>query len=221
MSDKKEPMVPASTKAETALDVAAAVTSAAPWIGGPVSSVLSGMSFGRKLGRVREVLEAVATDLKDFQSEASEKYVKTDEFEDLLEQTLKRAGEERSEDKRRLYKAFLTEAIESPGEDYDDQLRLLRTFEELGPDDIQVLKALAPEPSFNPSMLSGYPLETLRMRVPHFEEERITVVVGRLNNLRITNLTSLRVMMTAGGAADLRGVITQYGRRILKYIIDG
>jgi hypothetical protein len=220
MTDRKEEMVPASTKVETALDVAAVVSSAAPWIGGPVSSVLSGMSFGRKLGRVRQVLEAVATDLKDFKSEASEEYVKTEEFEDLLEQTLKRVGEERNEEKRHLYKSFLTDAIESPAKDYDDQLGLLRTFEELGPDDIQILKALAQEPRFDPTMLSGSPIQTLRMRVPHFEEERITVVVGRLNNLRMTNLTSLRVMMTAGGAADLRGSITGYGRKILKYIVE-
>lgn len=221
MTDKKHEMIPASTKVETTLDVAAIVSSAAPWIGGPVSSVLSGMSFGRKLGRVREVLEALAQDLKDFKSEASETFVKTEEFEELLEQTLKRVGEERNEEKRLLYRAFLTDAIQSPGEPYDDQLRLLRTFEELGPDDLQVLRALSQEPVINPTILAGSPIQTLRERLPEFEAERITIVVGRLNNLRITNLTSLKVMMTARGAADLRHAVTNYGRRILNYIIDG
>lgn len=100
-NDQSE-LVPASTPKETALDIAAFVGSAVPWIGGPVSNVLGGMSVGRKLGRVREVLEGLATGLANFQSEVSEKYVRTDEFEDLLEQTLRRAADERAEEKRRL-----------------------------------------------------------------------------------------------------------------------
>jgi len=115
VSDDKDELIPASTGAETALDVASLVGSAVPWIGGPVSNVLGGMSLGRKLGRVREVLELLSSDLKEFKSETSESYVKTEVFEDLLEQTLKRVGEERNEEKRHLYKAFLTDAIESPG----------------------------------------------------------------------------------------------------------
>ena len=134
MADEGKELIQAPTKVETALDIASLVGSAVPWIGGPVSNVLSGMSFGRKLGRVREVLEGVAADLAEFKSAVSEEYVRTEEFEDLLEQALRRASEERSEEKRRMYRAFLSDAIEAPGESYDDQLRLLRTFEELQPD---------------------------------------------------------------------------------------
>ena len=128
MTENEKELVVASTKTETALDVASFISSVVPWIGGPVSNVLGGMSLGRKLGRVSEVLESIANDVQNIESDASKNYVKTDEFEDMLEQALKRVGEERNEEKRHLYKAFLTDAIESPGELYDDQLRLLRTF---------------------------------------------------------------------------------------------
>lgn len=219
MTEDKKEVMPASTSAETALDVAAFVGSAVPWIGDPVSNVLGGMSLGRKLGRVREVLEGMAADLGEFKSEVSENYVKTEEFEDLLEQTLRRVGEERNEEKRHLYKAFLTDAIESPGESYDDQLRLLRTFEELMPDHLRVLKAMSQEPNPDPGMM-GSPIQTLRERMPEFNDQRIEELVSQLNGMRVTNLGSLKVMMTGRGAADLRHVMTDYGKRILKYIIE-
>lgn len=217
-NDEKE-LIPASTYTETALDVAAFVGSAVPWIGGPVSNVLGGMSLGRKLGRVREVLESLAKNLGEFKSGASEDYVKTEEFEDLLEQTLKRVGEEQNEGKRHLYKAFLTNAIESPGESYADQLRLLRTFEEISPDHIRVLKAISQEPSSGPGMM-GSPIQTLRERLPEFNDQRIEELVIQLNDMRVTELGSLKVTMTGRGAADLRHVTTDYGKRIIKYIIE-
>jgi hypothetical protein len=55
LSEDKSDLIPKITRVETALDIAAFVGSAVPWIGGPVSNVLGGMSLGRKLSRVREV----------------------------------------------------------------------------------------------------------------------------------------------------------------------
>ncbi|MCW8965906.1 MAG: hypothetical protein OQK82_04350 [Candidatus Pacearchaeota archaeon] len=217
MTEEDGELIPASTRTETALDVAAFVGSAVPWIGGPVSSVLGGMSLGRKLGRVREVLEGLSDDLVDLQSDVSENYVKTEEFEDILEQALRRVGEERSEEKRQLYRAFLSDAIASPGEPYDDQLRMLRTFEALAPDHLHVLKAIMQEPNPNPGSM-GSPNQTLRERLPDFNESRIEELINHLNDMRVTNLGSLKVMMTGHGAQDLRHVITGYGQRIINYI---
>lgn len=158
MSKDNSKLVPKTSKAETAIDVAAFVGSAVPWIGGPVSNVLSGMSWGRKFERVREVLEGLSSDLADFKSEISEEYVKTEDFEELLEQTLKRAADERNESKRKIYRAFLTNAIESPGELYDDQIRFLRTLEELQPDHLLVIRALSQSPDPDPGMM-GPPIK--------------------------------------------------------------
>ena len=49
---------------------------------------------------------------------------------------------------------------------------------------------------------------------------RIDEIVSQLNDLRITNLMSLKTMMTGHGAADLRHSITPYGQRFLKYIVE-
>ncbi len=219
MSEDEKRLIPTSTSGETALDVAAFVGSAVPWIGGPVSNVLGGISLGRKLARVREVLEGLVEDLAEFKSDAAKEYVATEEFEELLEQTLRQVSDERNEDKRRIYRAYLTDAIESPGEPYDEQIRILGTLRELQPDHFRVVRALSQAPDPTPGMM-GSPIQTLCGRLPELEEARIEDLITQLNDLRVTNVMSLKAMMTGGGAENLQHAITQYGQRFLKYITE-
>lgn len=220
--DEPEPpshdLVPSKGPGDTSLDVAAVVTSAVPWLGGPISAVLSGISAGRKYERVRGVLNGVVEDLRDFKSSASEDFVRTEDFEELLEKTLNQAAEERSDEKRKLYRAFLTDAIASPGKPYDEQVRFLRTLEEIQPDHLRILKALS-QPPEGGSGLAGSPGNTLSLRLPGMPRERINDFVGQLNDLRVIGLTSLNTMMTFTGSQDLRHSIQPYGERLLAYIL--
>lgn len=218
MGKKKDEIVTVETKTETVLDVASFVSSTVPWIGSPVSNVLSGISFGRKLNRVREVLEGLTVDLQNFKSEVSEEYVKTEEFEELLEKTLRMAAEEHNEEKRRIYREFLTDAVKSPIESYDEQLRFLRSLEELQSEHIFVIRALMEEPQATNAIM-GSPGQTMARRLPEIPRDRIEELVNQLNDLRITNLTSMRVTMTGRGAEDLRHSITEYGKRFVKFIM--
>lgn len=218
MSEKKEIAV-SDSRVETALDVASFVSSAVPWIGGPVSNVLSGVSYGRKIARVKEVLFGLAEDLRNFKSEASEGYVKTEDFEELLERTLRQAADERNEEKRRIYRAFLMNAIKSPGEPYDEQVRFLRVFEELQADHIWILKACMETPAQVQGM-TGSQGATLSRRLPDIPRDRIENLVTQMNDLRITSLTGMRTMMTARGAEDLRKAVTPFGERFVRYLLE-
>lgn len=212
-------LMPASTRTESALDIAAVVTNMVPWIGGVVAAVLGGMSVSRKLGRVREVLEGVAGELKDFKSEVSEAYVKTEEFEELLERTLRQAADERSEEKRHVYKNFLVGAIESPGQPYDEQIRFLRAIEDLQPDHIRVLRAFI-EGELDPSVWACSPGQTLMARLPDIPEERLKELVSQLNDMRVTSMTSFHVLMSGAGAQNLQHYVTPFGRRLLTFIVE-
>jgi len=207
-------------KADTTLDVAAFVGSVVPWIGGPISNVLGGMSLGRKLKRVHEVLGIVSTELEEFKSEASEAYVNTEEFEDILEQALKRVGEERNEVKRKIYGAFLLGAIREPGEGYDEQLRFLKALEDVQIDHLRVLKALSETPGNPESSITGSPSQTLSCRLPEMSSDYIEEIVSQLNDMRLAKLTSLKVMMTPSGAEDLRHNVTEHGMRFMEYLIN-
>ena len=205
-------------KKYTALDIASLVWSAVPWIGGPVSNVLGRMFLGRKLKRVYDVLDVVATELKEFKSEASENYVRTEDFEDILAQTLKRVGEERHEVKRKIYSAFLLGAIRETGEGYDEQLRFLKTLEDVQIDHLLVLKALSKTPENSENLIISSHIKTLSRRLPEMNADHIEEIVSQLNDMRLVKLTSLRVMMTPSGAEDLRHSVTDHGTRFIEYL---
>lgn len=209
-TSKNKTIVTSETRVENYLDVASFISSAVPWIGGPVSNILSGVSFGRKLTRVKEVLKGLARDLSDFRSEASESYVKTEEFEDLLERTLRQAADEQNEEKRHLYKAFLTDAIKSPGEPYDDQHRFLHVLEELQMDHMKLLRAFVMNSQHSPTGESGLQFPSLKAQLPEMAEDRVLDLLLHLNNLGIT------YTLAKGNMSSL----TPFGRRFVRFIAD-
>jgi hypothetical protein len=143
--------------------------------------------------------------------------VRSDEFEDLLDQTLRRVANERHESKRRLYREFLVEAITKPAA-YDEQLRILRILEELQAAHIILLRAILQEPDpKHADGISGSFNATLARRLPAYNDV-IGDLVAQLNDFRITNLSSLHTMMTARGAEDTRGTVTPFGQRFVSYI---
>src|SRR5262249_50087884 len=126
-----------------------------PILAGAVSNVLSGWSQKRRFQRIREVLGRLEAQLARVRDQVREDYIRSDEFEDLLDQTLRRVATERQEAKRRLYAAFLASAVTSPGEPYHEQLRFLRTVEELQPDHIRVIRAMLQDPGPAPPGTGG------------------------------------------------------------------
>jgi hypothetical protein len=216
--DDDLPLVPEDTRADLALDAVSAAVGLVPWLGGPLSAVLGGFSTSRRIDRVKEVVTSLAIQLQNFRSEATEQYVKTDEFHELLEKALRRAAEERNEDKRRVYRDFIINAIRKPSQPYDDRVRLLRIIDDLGPDHIRVLTAIAQEPGLIDPNGIGSPVETLARRLPSISDERIEELVQKLNDLGATKLSRFRVSMTARGAIDLRTAVTPLGQQVLDVI---
>lgn len=216
--EEKPRHLPAKVKDDIALDVSAVLVSAVPWLGGPVSSILSGISVQRKVGRVKEALDALAEELRNFKSEASEQYVKTEEFEELFRHTLKLVAEEIGQEKRRLYRTFLSGVIREPEEPYDEKRRHLRTLEDLQGDHLQLLRAILQEPEMDRGTM-GSPIGTLQKRLGGVTSERIRELVEGLDRMGVTKLSgNLATMMTGHGAADLRGALTPYGKRLMSYI---
>jgi hypothetical protein len=215
-----EEIFPLSTTPETALDIAAAISSMAPWIGGPISSVLMGMSLTRKLERVKAVLMDMTGQIKDIKSDTTKKYVNTDEFQDLLEKALRQAAEERSEEKRRAYANFLASDIKSPGQPYDEKIRILQHLEVLQADHIRILKALMQKPDYSDSHMIGSIIQTLQKRLPDISVDRIKDLAQQLTDMRMANLTILTSTMTARGAEELQSTITPHGQRFIAYTLN-
>ena len=162
--DRRPDFDAGDTKADQALELVTVAAAAVPWLGGPLSAVLSGAAFDRKIGRVRDVVNGLVADLRDFKSEASERYVRTEEFEDLLDAALRRAAEERNEQRRKLFQRFIVNSIRQQ-EPFDDRLRVLRALSDLTLDHIRVLQAIGATPPNEPARSLGSPFQTISDRL--------------------------------------------------------
>jgi hypothetical protein len=213
---------PSKVPAETALDISATAASIAPWIGVPISNILGGISTGRKLSRVNTCLQELGRQIEAVHDEAAESFVKTEDFEDLLEETLRRVAMERNEEKRRLYGDFLVNNVGCPDLEYERRLKLLKTLENTQSSHIAVLKALAQPPTQSEVDRSmGSIGETLRSRLPDVAEQ-LNTITEELERLDLaSNLAkSLHTMMTARGAAELHNRISPFGREFMEFLAE-
>lgn len=204
MADKETEVIPISTGVETVLDLVSVVTSVVPYLGGPVSNVLNGFSTHRKLKRIREVLEGVASDLETFSLEVSQNYAKTAEFEDLLEQTLRRVADEGVEEKRRLYRTFLTDTVKAAGGDYQERRRFLRCLEEIETDHLHVLRVLMEKSAQFPSL-------------DHYLSERHPMARERIQEI-VSHLASLNITIEMPQTREIR--LTSFGQRFIRFMLQ-
>jgi hypothetical protein len=201
---------------EDGLDIGATLINLVPWLGGAVANVLTGIANDRRLKRVDDVLATMGKELADFESVASEEYVKKDEFEDLLDLTLRQSSNERSERMRKVYSGFLIDAIKQP-RPYDEQRQVLLVIGQMQHDHFRVLGALDMEPAPGDSW-SGSPMATLQRRLSDMPKDHILELIGQIEGLRLASISpSLHVMMTPQGAEELRGSITRLGRKVLEF----
>lgn len=221
--ERKGELFPADTKGKW-VDAVAVGAELIPVLGGAVSNVLNGWSQERRMQRVKDVIEDLSARVKGLGTRVDEAYVRSDEFEDLLDRTLRQVAAERHQNKRRLYAAFLAGAIECRGEPYDEQLRMLRTIEELQPDHVRVLKAILEEPSLRSAGAIGDRniTKTLQERLPDIPAQRLEDLVAQLaDDLRLTIIGG-RIGLTitthpeTGKAPDR---FTDYGHRLIRYIL--
>jgi hypothetical protein len=202
----------------TAADVMAVVTSAFPVIGGPVSAILGGIGTSRKLKRVKEVMECLGERLQGVESDVRENYVRTEDFQELLENALRAIGDEQNEDKRRVYASFIAQDMLTAIGTYDDKARALRFLKSLEIDHLKVLWALALEPDRRarvPPMGSAF--GTLRERLPGLVGQ-INDLIGDLNRMGLTSIANLHIMTTGMGSMDLRNSLTRDGHIVVRYV---
>ena len=188
---------------------------AAPWLGEAVKKAMKGTLNERELGRVGEVLRAVASDIKSDSSELSELYIKTKDFERILEQILIQIADERHEEKRRLYQAFLSDAITSPCDPFQKQLSFLKILKELRLDQIKILTALATRPDTG-VYRAQTPIQMLQLRLPDIHRDRLEGLLAQLQDLEIIRLADLHAAVAAGQPSGK--CFTSLGRQLLRLL---
>jgi len=214
---KGDEPIPADDAVGDYVDVAAVFSSVIPVLGGAISNVLSGWSQQRRMDRIREVLEGLQSRLLALEARVDKEYVRGEEFEDLLDQTLRRVSHERHEEKRRLYREFLLDATTKRDVPYDEQLRMIRVLDELQVAHIKVLRAVMQEPRPTPGPVSVTWLPALTGRLSGMSEELIEELFEQLKDLKVLKREETRIRM-ARSAEEAGRVVTRFGHRLVDFI---
>jgi len=201
-------------------EVLSIIASAIPYLGGPISNILNGATNKRKYTRIVSFLNDFMQDYKDFQVEINEEYIKTEDFEELLENTLTKVADERNEEKRNLYKSYLKNVMKTVDDTYDDKFHILKVLEQLRFGHILIIKAIIQEPDPKLQGLSRSIGMTLKKRVPELDREQIKLHCSQLQDMKITKFPDLNLGMTADGAQNLQQGLTNWGQKIIKYILE-
>jgi hypothetical protein len=218
--DEPDSVLPSVKRDEMILETTGTLVNLVPGIGGAIASVLFGISGDRRFERVREFLVNLDSRLGRL-SDEQDRFIRSDEFEDLLTETLERVARERSEQKRKLYAAFLAEMIdELPSEPYEDRLRFLRMVEELQADHLRILRAMASEPDTSAAIMAGSRKLTLEAKLPEIPSDRLQDLTQQLGDLRLIDAGMLTGMVTGPSAIDLRPVVTPFGARFVRYLVN-
>jgi hypothetical protein len=178
--------------------------------------VLGGVGNDCKMKRFRGIVEGLAEDLRDHQADVRENYLRSDEFEELFQQTLERAVNERNDEKRSLYGKFLLGAITAPDVPYDEQIKFLRTLDVLQWEHIRILKAILQPPDPNSNIYMRAQLGVLADRLPDIPEDRLRELTQELADLRVAAVGS--AMVTGPSAVNLRSALSAYGNRFVEYL---
>lgn len=222
MTEIEKPELSPATKKERFAELVAVVTSAAPWIGGPVAEIIGGAATNLKIKRVTEFVEGVLEYVEALHTKAAEEFVKSEDFADILEKTAQAAADERHETKRRLFSNYILNNIAHPEISYDRRLKCLRVLMQVDTRHVDLLKALLQQPTPEEmNQMMGSPSATLQRRVPHLHDE-FSVIIHETNMLALTKIRDnyLNTMMTGPGAADLRNAVTGFGQELLSFVSE-
>lgn len=213
MPSDKPSRTPIQTGGKSAEELLDEIKKAIPWLGDAVQKAIRQPLDQRELARVVEVLQGVASDIAGISSELSELYVKTTDFERIMGQILSHVAEERREEKRNLYRVFLSDAIASPCEPLDKHLRMLRILNELRLDQVKLLTVLASRPNTFVHRAQT-PVQMLQSRLPDIHRDRIDGLLAQLDELGIIRVADLNAAVAAGQPTG--NCITPLGRQLLR-----
>jgi hypothetical protein len=196
------------------METVAALSSLVPLVGSAVSQVLSGLATDQRLARVDEVLRFLSARVNET-SIFSKEYLETEEFRDLLEQTLRQAYHEHHGEKRRLYGRLLLELVTAAREPYDERRRFLRTLDDIQVGQIPLLKSILEHESLpRATGLKAYAAEADRQQAEIRE-----------NRTAIEHLDSMGLVHFGGGTwvgkARMPSYpnLTAYGKRFVLFLI--
>lgn len=225
MSESEGPMVP--TRGEVTAEIVSIGLSSVPYAGGVLSGVANSFIQKRQNRRLNEFLKDLADDLAEVKENINQKFVTSDEFEDLTEDIFSKAAESRQKEKLDAFRAIFVNTITSERANYDEAAEIVTLINSWQPRHIVQLKILsdpvAADSQRGNVVGSGGGISTSLNQIftkllPDWDEDQIERTWSDLYDAKIHRTSGTKTMMTDKGIHQLEGRLTEFGQKVARYL---
>lgn len=200
-----------------ALVVSMAALQAIPVIGGVVATFISEYVPRKKQQRLVGFVQDLGREFEAERERIDTEFVKTKDFDRLVEDVLDRVQTVRNEDKLGYWASLLAGMSATSRPMPTDRERMIQTLDELRPEHMRLLHVVATTTEPRPGLYMGGVSDTLSWKMPDVPEDearRLWTEIARTGVLPDYPSGT----MTAQGAGNLAGRLTPYGREFVRLL---
>lgn len=216
------------TGAESALEKLKIGLELLPVVGGVMSELVSQYIAQRQGRRIVAALERLRSDLSQIQNRLNEEFLKSDAFADLFEEFLERSLEEKQAAKMDSLRSVFLSTLTDLRPSYDEASEMLALVAKMQPRHLTMLRILADPLTANADR--GHPVgegggfstsfgEIFGKLLPNWSRDEVSRTWEELKDWRIHN-SGFGGMMTDRGIYHLQGRLTDFGKRVVHYLLS-
>lgn len=200
-----------------ALVMGIAALQAVPVIGGVVATFISEYVPRKKQARLVGFVQDLSRHFVAEQERIDREFVKTRDFDRIVEDVLDRVQTVRNEDKLGYWAALLAGVATTNGPGPSDRDRMIETLDGLRPEHLRLLHVIATTSEPPPSLYAGGVSATLEWKMPDVPNDEARRRWDELARFDVVG-SYPSGMMTAAGAGNLAGRLTPYGREFVRLL---
>ncbi len=218
-----------STPAEVTGEVAAIALNAVPTIGGVLSDIANTFIKKRQNRRLNEFLVDLAKRLRQLEARVNSEFVRKEEFENLAEDIFSKAAETRQDEKLDAFKSIFLNTVISDRPSYNEAAEIADLVHRWQASHVILLKILADPLAADHELGNvvgpGGGLITsisviLGKLLPNWNKDQIDRTWQDLYDAQIHRTPGTTTMITDGGIHQLENRLTDFGRKVAKYIVS-
>jgi hypothetical protein len=227
VTDEQDPVH--STPGERAGEVASIALSAVPYVGGPLAEIASSVVQGRQNRRLNAFLTSLATDLQNLRKRIEATLGESEPFQNFAERIFTAAGQTVQQEKLDALRAVFLNTVLSTPPRYDRGLEMVDLIMRLQPRHLILIRILADPREADRVMRNvvgeGGNIGTsinqiLRKLLPEWDEDDIARTWEALRREELVTGAHIKAMITDRGYHQLEGRLTQFGTRLVNYLIN-
>lgn len=203
--------------ADHALVAGMAALQLVPIVGGVIATYISEYVPRRKQERLVGFVQDLAREFESERERIDSEFVRTAEFDRMVEDVLEHVQTVKNEDKLGYWAALLAGVAASDRPKKSDRDRMIETLDGLRPENLRLLHVIATTSEPPPGMYAGGVSMTLDWKMPDVPNDEARRGWGELARMDLVGGYPSGTM-TAQGAGMLVAHLTPYGREFVRLL---